>query len=259
MDRCALEGLVELGERNLKLEIDGLSKSYGDKKVFQDFSCSFQQGITGILGPNGAGKSTLMNLITDNVKRDSGRILYGDKDVLELGKVFRSVLGYMPQEQGMYDDFSALVFLRYMAELKGLRKKEVMPQIDSLLELVALKHVSHRKLGTYSGGMKQRILLCQALLGSPEVIILDEPTAGLDVEERIKITEFIKKLSKGRIVLWSTHIVSDIEHTASNILIMRSGENLVYAPVEQLIQEKSSKDLSEAYLKYMNTPLRGEA
>ena len=243
----------------MKLEIDGLTKSYGDKQVFQNFSCSFQQGITGILGPNGAGKSTLMNLITDNVKRDAGRILYGDKDVLELGKTFRSVLGYMPQEQGMYDDFSALVFLRYMAELKGLLKKEAMIQIDSLLDLVALKHVSHRKLGTYSGGMRQRILLCQALLGSPEIIILDEPTAGLDVEERIKITEYITNLSKGRIVLWSTHIVSDIEHTASNILIMRSGENLVYAPVDQLIQAKSSKDLSEAYLKYMDNTPRGEA
>ena len=259
MDRCDHKRLVELEERDLKLEIEGLSKSYGDKQVFQNFSCSFQQGITGILGPNGAGKSTLMNLITDNVKRDAGRILYGDKDVLELGKAFRSVLGYMPQEQGMYDDFSALVFLRYMAELKGLLKKEAMNQIDSLLDLVALKNVSHRKLGTYSGGMRQRILLCQALLGSPEIIILDEPTAGLDVEERIKIMEYITNLSKGRIVLWSTHIVSDIEHTASNILIMRSGENLVYAPVGQLIKAKSSKDLSEAYLKYMDTAPRGEA
>jgi len=259
VDRCDLERLAKLEERDLKLEIEGLSKSYGDKQVFSNFSCNFQQGITGILGPNGAGKSTLMNLITDNVKRDAGRILYGDKDVLKLGKAFRSVLGYMPQEQGMYDDFSALVFLRYMAELKGLRKKEAMNQIDSLLDLVALKNVSHRKLGTYSGGMRQRILLCQALLGSPEIIILDEPTAGLDVEERIKITEYITNLSKVRIVLWSTHIVSDIEHTASNILIMRSGENLVYAPVDQLIQAKSSKDLSEAYLKYMDNTPRGEA
>lgn len=242
----------------MNLRIEGLSKSYGEKRVFHNFSCCFEQGITGILGPNGAGKSTLMNLITDNVKRDAGGIFYGDKDVLELGKAFRAVLGYMPQEQGLYDDFSALAFLRYMAELKGIRKKEAIPQIDSLLNLVALKSLSHRKLSTYSGGMKQRILLCQALLGHPEVIILDEPTAGLDVEERIKITAFIKELSKGRIVLWSTHIVSDIEHSASNILIMRSGENLAYAPTMQLMTDKSSKDLSEVYIKYMNAPFRGE-
>lgn len=236
----------------MNLEIKGVSKKYSEKWVLENFSCSFEPGITGVLGPNGAGKSTLMNLITDNVKRNGGEILYGGQEILQLGKSFRSILGYMPQEQGMYDEFSASAFLLYMAQLKGIRKKEAKKQIKELLELVTLTPVAHKKLYTYSGGMKQRILLCQALLGNPEVVILDEPTAGLDVEERIKLTEYIKEFSKNKVVLWSTHIVSDIEHTASHILLMKAGTNLVCAPVRQLLEETQSDHLSEAYLKYMS-------
>ena len=236
---------------DMRLDLQGLSKRYGEKQVLSGFSCLFTEGITGVLGPNGAGKSTLMNLITDNIRRDEGTILYGDADILKLGSKYRAVLGYMPQEQGMYEDFSARSFLLYMAKLKGLKSKESTRQVEELLELVGLKEAAHRKLKQYSGGMRQRVLLCQALLGDPKVILLDEPTAGLDIEERIKITEYIEKLSKGRIVLWSTHIVSDIEQTASRVLILKKGRNLACETVERLCADTGTKNLSEAYLYYM--------
>lgn len=235
----------------MKLEIKALSKKYGEKQALENFSCSFEEGITGVLGPNGAGKSTLMGLIADVIKRDGGQILYNDQDIIELGKKYRSILGYMPQEQGMYDDLSGKAFLMYMAQLKGVRRKEAQNKVNELLELVSLKNVSNRKLGTYSGGMRQRILLCQALLGEPQVVILDEPTAGLDVEERAKVAEYIKNFSKKRIVLWSTHIVSDIEYTAGHILIMRNGKNVICATPKELLENGKKKDIFQVYMEYM--------
>ncbi len=235
----------------MNLEIKALSKKYGEKQVLEDFSCSFGEGITGVLGPNGAGKSTLMGLIADVVKRDGGQILYDGLDIIELGKKYRSILGYMPQEQGLYDDLSGKAFLMYMAQLKGVKRKEANDKVNELLELVSLKNVSNRKLGTYSGGMRQRILLCQALLGKPKVIILDEPTAGMDVEERVKVAEYMKEFSKKRIVLWSTHIVSDIEYTASNILIMKNGKNIICATPKELLENGRKENISQVYMEYM--------
>ena len=235
----------------MNLEIKELSKKYGEKQVLKDFSCNFQEGITGVLGPNGAGKSTLMGLIADISKRDGGQILYEGQDIIELGKRYRSILGYMPQEQGMYNDLSGKAFLMYMAQLKGVKRKEANEKVNELLELVSLKNVSNRKLRTYSGGMRQRILLCQALLGEPKVIILDEPTAGMDIEEREKVSKYIKDFSEKRIVLWSTHIVSDIENTASHILIMRDGKNLICATPQELLEGEKKKSVSQVYMEYM--------
>ena len=151
----------------MELKINHLSKRYGNKLALDDFSYSFTAGIYGILGANGAGKSTLMNLITDNVRRDQGEILWDGREILKLGASFRALLGYMPQEQGMYPDFSAREFLLYMAALKGLPRKSADAQIRELLSLFGLEEASHRRLGGFSGGMKQRVLLCQALLGDP--------------------------------------------------------------------------------------------
>jgi len=236
----------------MELIIENLSKKYSDKMALRDFSCVFPEGVTLILGPNGAGKSTLMNLITDNVRRDSGKILFNESDVLDLARKFRKVLSYMPQEQGLYSDFSAKAFLHYIAELKGMDRKETKREISLLLELVELSHVAHRKLSTYSGGMRQRILLCQALLGDPKVVLLDEPTAGLDVEERIRITGYIDGFAKGRIILWSTHIVTDIRDDDTRILIIGDGKTLALGSLKELKERTGLSDPEDIYMYYMD-------
>ena len=208
----------------MELRLEHVTKRYGNLTALSDFTMTFMPGIYGILGANGAGKSTMMNLITDNIKRDDGAILYDGKEILELGDAFRSILGYMPQQQGMYEHMTADSFLTYIARLKGLKGRTVREQVDHVLGLVNLQEQRHKKLAEYSGGMKQRILLSQALLGDPQVLILDEPTAGLDPRERVRIRNFIHELSKERIVLLATHIVSDIESIADQVILMKKGK-----------------------------------
>lgn len=207
----------------MQLEIKNLRKVYGKKIALDDYSITLHEGIYGVLGANGAGKSTLMNLITDNVKRTGGEILYDGTDILKLGKDFRKVLGYMPQQQGIYENMTAPTFLYYMAEIKAIPKRIAEPEIEQMLQATNLYEVRHKKLGEFSGGMKQRALLAQALLGNPKVLILDEPTAGLDPKERIRIRNFISSLSRDRIILLATHIVSDIESISDKIVMMKSG------------------------------------
>lgn len=222
------------------LELKNLSKSYGDVQALKGISYSFKPGIYGILGANGAGKSTMINLITDNVSRDAngGQILFNEEDILKLGKEFRKLVGYMPQQQGFYEDFSPKTFLRYMAEMKGVKGER---QIDELLDIVNLTSVAHKKIGGFSGGMRQRVLLAQALLGNPQILILDEPTAGLDPKERINIRNYISELSRDKIILFATHVVSDIECIADRILLLKKGEIVVEGTPEQLIQSISGK------------------
>lgn len=207
------------------LEIKNISKCYkkGSVKALNNFSLRLDSGVYGLLGPNGAGKSTLMNIITDNIKSDRGEILYNGTEIHTLGKEYRSVLGYMPQQQGLYDDFTLNRFLWYMAALKGLKKSTAKEKITDLLETVNLRSCAHKKLGSFSGGMKQRALIAQALLNNPEVLILDEPTAGLDPKERIRIRNFISEIAEDKIVLISTHVVSDIEFIAKEIILLNSG------------------------------------
>lgn len=207
----------------MQLEIKNLRKVYGKKIALDDYSITLHEGIYGVLGANGAGKSTLMNLITDNVKRTGGEILYDGTDILKLGKDFRKVLGYMSQQQGIYENMTAQTFLYYMAEIKAIPKKIAEPEIEQMLQATNLYEVRHKRLGEFSGGMKQRALLAQALLGNPKVLILDEPTAGLDPKERIRIRNFISSLSRDRIILLATHIVSDIESISDKIVMMKSG------------------------------------
>ena len=209
----------------MELKIENISKSYKKgKKALCDFSVTLNTGVYGLLGANGAGKSTLMNIITDNLKADSGEIYYNGANVRKLGKKYRSVLGYMPQQQGLYDDFTANRFLWYMAALKGLDKKTAKQQITKLLKQVNLQNDAHKRLGDFSGGMKQRILIAQALLGSPEILILDEPTAGLDPRERIRIRNFISEIADNKIVILVTHVVSDIECIADKVILMKDGK-----------------------------------
>ena len=235
----------------MELQIEHLTKKYGEKVALRDFSYTFTPGIYGILGANGAGKSTLMNLITDNVKRNEGQILWNGTDILKLGKRFREKLGYMPQQQGMYNDFSARAFLRYMAQIKEIPKKQADKQIEQLLDVVNLREDAHKKVGGFSGGMRQRVLLAQALLGDPQILILDEPTAGLDPRERLRLRQYISDLAQDRIVFLTTHIVSDIESIAGDVLLMKQGELVRHGAPEDLIASCGGKDLEDVYMAYL--------
>lgn len=234
----------------MELQLEHLSKTYGTVQALKDISYTFKPGIYGILGANGAGKSTMINLITDNVARDKGsaggNILYDGQDILKLGSRFRGIIGYMPQQQGFYEDFSPKAFLRYMAEIKGIKGKNekgqtVKEQIDELLEVVNLTGVAYKKIGGFSGGMKQRVLLAQALLGDPDILILDEPTAGLDPKERIAIRNYIAELSRNKIILFATHVVSDIECIADYVLLLKKGEIIAMGTPVELIEKMHGK------------------
>ena len=235
----------------MELRIEHLTKKYGEKVALRDFTYTFTPGIYGILGANGAGKSTLMNLITDNVKRNEGQILWDGTDILKLGKRFRGMLGYMPQQQGMYNDFSARAFLRYMAQIKEIPKKQADEQIEQLLAVVNLREDAHKKVGGFSDGMRQRVLLAQALLGDPKILILDEPTAGLDPRERLRLRQYISDLSQDRIVFLTTHIVSDIESIAGDVLLMKNGQLVKHGTPEALIASCGGKDLEDVYMAYL--------
>lgn len=225
----------------MQLELIDLTKKYDNFTALDHLNITFTPGIYGILGANGAGKSTMMNLLTDNISRTEGKILFDGVDILKLGKEFRRVLGYMPQQQGFYEHMTAQTFLYYMADLKGVPKKQAGKEIDTLLEVTNLSDVRHKKLGGYSGGMKQRVLLAQALLGNPKVVILDEPTAGLDPKERIRIRNFISSMSRNRIILLATHIVSDIESISNQILMMKKGKMVGVGTPNELLESISDK------------------
>ena len=225
----------------MQLELIDLTKRYGDFVALDHLNITFTAGIYGILGANGAGKSTMMNLLTDNISRSNGKILYDGTDILKLGKDFRKILGYMPQQQGFYEHMTAQTFLYYMADLKGIPKRQAAQEIDDLLDATNLSDVRHKKLGGYSGGMKQRVLLAQALLGDPKVVILDEPTAGLDPKERIRIRNFISAMSRNRIILLATHIVSDIESISYQILMMKKGQMVGMGTPGELIESVADK------------------
>ena len=235
----------------MELTIQNLTKTYGNKVALREFSYTFTPGIYGILGANGAGKSTLMNLITDNVKRDSGEILWNGTDILKLGREFRREVGYMPQQQGMYPDYSARDFLCYMAAVKELPRKESRRQIEELLAVVNLSEDAHKRLGGFSGGMRQRVLLAQALLGDPKILILDEPTAGLDPKERLRLRQYISDLARNKIVFLTTHIVSDIESIANDVLLMKQGELVAHGAPDALIAAVHGQNLEDVYMAYL--------
>ncbi len=206
----------------MELVIDRLSKQYKSKIAVDRISVKFQKGVYGLLGANGAGKTTLMRMICGILKPTSGSISFDGIDVSE--ESYRSVLGYLPQDFGYYPEFTGQDFLLYMAALKGIAKSQAKRKANELLHLVSLQDVAKKKIKTYSGGMKQRLGIAQALLNEPKLIVLDEPTAGLDPKERVRFRNLIEDLGKKNIVLLSTHIVSDIEHIANDVLMMKDGQ-----------------------------------
>lgn len=207
----------------MALEVRSLSKNYGKVQALKNVSFKIGTGVYGLLGPNGAGKSTMIRIITGSMRASSGEVLYNGSRIRENEKAYKKILGYVPQRQGMYDSFTAARFLEYMAVLKELKRKEIPEEVERVLKIVGLQEDALRRLGGFSGGMKQRVLIAQALLGDPRIIILDEPTAGLDPKERIKIRNFISRIGENRTILLATHVVSDVESIAREILLLGDG------------------------------------
>jgi ABC-2 type transport system ATP-binding protein len=222
---------------SLVLETQGLCKAYKGVQALQDFNLKLAPGILGLLGPNGAGKSTLMRMLATITKPSQGTILWNGRDVVKDPEALRSVLGYLPQDFGVYPNLSAQEFLEYMAAIKGMSGKKARQKISDLLDLVNLREAARRPLGGYSGGMRQRVGIAQALLNDPQLLIVDEPTVGLDPEERVRFRNLLSDLSGERIVILSTHIVSDVESTATDIAILHKGHLKVRTAPEQLLKQ----------------------
>ena len=223
-----------------QLELRGLSKTYtskkAQKKALAGVSFVLGPGLYGLLGPNGAGKSTLINIVTGTLAPTKGTVLWQGKNTFRLGAKFRRVLGYMPQQQTLYDSFTGRRFLSYLCALKEIPAKETETEVERVAGLVHLTGELGKRLGAYSGGMKQRLLAASALLGDPQLIILDEPTAGLDPKERVRLRGTLAGLAEQKIVLMATHVVSDVETVASEILLLRQGQLVDKAPPAQLIE-----------------------
>ena len=217
------------------------------KKALAGVSLTLGPGLYGLLGPNGAGKSTLIGIITGTLAADSGEVLWCGKPARGIG--FRRVLGYMPQQQGLYDSYTGRRFLAYMAALKELPRKTVPAEVDRVAAAVNLSAELDKRLSAYSGGMKQRLLLASALLGDPKLLILDEPTAGLDPRERVRLRTLLAGMASDRIILVATHVVSDVESVATQVILLRAGQIVDAAPVPDLIaQYAPGRGLEDVYL-----------
>ncbi|MGL5616652.1 MAG: ATP-binding cassette domain-containing protein [Sarcina sp.] len=221
----------------MKLSIKNINKKYKNGTVaLNDFSLEMECGIYALIGPNGAGKSTLMNIIIGNIKADSGKIEFNNEDIFKENKKFREILGYVPQKQALYEDFSAEKYLYYIATLKGVEKKLAKERIDKLLIKLDLHQFKDKKIKGYSIGMKQRVLIAQALINDPKILILDEPTAGLDPKQRINLRNFISEIAMDKIIIFTTHIISDIENISKEIILIKNGV---------LIDQKTEYDILE--------------
>jgi ABC-type multidrug transport system ATPase subunit len=219
----------------MELTIDHLSKRFGPHWALRDLSLRCAPGLLGLVGPNGAGKTTLMRMIATLLEPSEGRIAWNQQDVRTHGQALRQVLGYLPQEFGIYQEFTGRQFLRYLAAMKGLPSPLARRRVDEVLEIVALQQVADRKLPTYSGGMRRRIGIAQALLNDPELLIVDEPTAGLDPTERVRFRTLLASLTSDRVIILSTHIISDVEAVANRLVILQAGRMLVDTTPEALL------------------------
>ncbi len=226
----------------MNLIIKNVSKQYrGGHRALRNFSLSLKPGVLGLLGPNGAGKTTLMGILATITRASEGRVLWNGSEVAKDPDRLRSVLGYLPQDFGVYPNLNAVEFLEYLAAVKGLDRATARRRIPELLELVNLTDAARRPLGGYSGGMKQRVGIAQALLNDPQLLIVDEPTAGLDPEERVRFRNLLSDLSGERVVVLSTHIVSDIEATATDIALIANGTLVAHDSPEALLQRVEGK------------------
>lgn len=225
----------------MELLLDRLTKHYGSKIAVDQVSAALEPGVYGLLGANGAGKTTLMRMLCAILESTSGEVFFNGKDVVSMGADYRNVLGYLPQDFGYYPGYTAMEFLMYVSALKGIPKKIARRRSGELLEEVGLSHVADKKVKTFSGGMKQRVGIAQALLNNPDILILDEPTAGLDPKERVRFRNLLSDYAGDKIVILSTHIVSDIEAIADEVLLMKNGKFVLQGTVPELIRKVDGK------------------
>lgn len=225
----------------MNLTIENISKQFKNKWAIQNVSAELTKGVYALLGPNGSGKTTLMRMLADVAKPTSGRILFNGEDISVLDENYRDVLGYLPQEFGTYQNFTAQRFLMYFASLKGFDRESAAERVTKVLGLVNLTQDKKRKVGSFSGGMKRRLGIAQALLNDPKILIVDEPTAGLDPQERIRFRNLLSDIAEDRIVLLSTHIVSDIEYIAKEILLMKHGKLIEHTTLDMLLLQLDRK------------------
>ena len=235
----------------MELTFDALSKNYGKKQALIGFSAELTGGIYGLLGPNGAGKSTLMNILTGNLRQTAGEIRFNGAEIRSLGAAFRGRVGYMPQQQTLYPGFTVERFLYYMASLRGMKRGDAAARIDWALGLLSLDEQRRKRIRSLSGGMRQRLLLAQAILADPEVLVLDEPTAGLAPQQRIAVRNLIAEIALHRIVLLSTHVVQDVEYAAKELILLSDGAVLRQASAQTLLREMQGQ--------VWEVPARGEA
>lgn len=240
------------------LELRSVSKSYGKKEALKDVSLTFDKGFYGLLGPNGAGKSTMMNIITDVLNTTSGEVCYDGVPICKLKGKYREKIAYLPQRVGYYADFTAERTLQYFAMLRGVKKDKVEERIHTVLETVNLLDSRKSKVGTFSGGMKQRMGIAITLVSDPEILIFDEPTVGLDPKERVKFRETVVKLAKEKTIILSTHIVSDVESIDGNIILIKEGRVIGNGTKENIIgllpekEQEVSKSLEDVYMYFFD-------
>lgn len=225
----------------MELSIEDLNKQFGARSAVSQINLALQQGVYGLVGANGAGKTTLMRMICGILNPTSGKIHYNGTQIEQLGDQYRSLLGYLPQDFGYYPDFTANEYLSFIAAIKGVSKMNIGKRTAQFLELVNLAEVANKKIRTFSGGMKQRLGIAQAVINDPRILVLDEPTAGLDPKERMRFRSLLSELSKDRIVLLSTHIVSDIDYIADTILMMKKGRLILNRPTGEAIRSMDGK------------------
>ena len=236
----------------MKLLLSDVYKFYRNNCAINNFNMEFTSGIYGLLGPNGAGKSTIMKMLTDNEKPTTGIITIDGTSIYEMGKDYRAIVGYMPQQQKMYAYFTGKEFLGYMCALKGLDKKRTRKEIDNIVSELNLNDIISKKIGTCSGGMKQRLLLAQSLIGEPSILLLDEPTAGLDPMERIRVRNYISKIAKDKIVIIATHVAQDIEYIAKELVFLKKGKIVESGTAEKILSKIDGKiydvEIHEKYI-----------
>ena len=225
----------------MELSLENLTKRFAEKPAVHDVSATLRPGVYGLLGANGAGKTTLMRMVCDVLKPSAGRIAFDGADIARMGDEYRAMLGYLPQDFGYYPDFTAMDFMLYMAALKGLDRCAAKLRCAELLEEVGLAAHAKAKVRTFSGGMKQRLGIAQAVINDPAVLVLDEPTAGLDPKERVRFRNLISGFSQDKIVLLSTHIVSDVEYIADDILVMKAGRFVLRGRPDAVVSSVAGK------------------